>query len=191
MSDTVMILIGSIFVNNFVLTRFLGICPFIGVSGKRQTAVGMGLAVTFVMTISCLMTWLVEKLLGAFGLLHLRVIAYILIIAVLVQAIEMLIRKFSPALHRALGVYLPLITTNCAVLGAALLAQRASYGLLDTVATGLGGGLGFLLAIVLFSSIREQMQSRGLPSWMEGFPGALIAAGLMSLAFSGFAGLIG
>ena len=186
----ILILIGSALVNNFVMSRFMGICAFLGVSKKVETAFGMGMAVTFVMTIASLVTYFVRLLLVACGLEYLQTIAFILVIAVLVQVVEMVLRKISFSLYQALGVYLPLITTNCAVLGVTLLNVDNNYNLIESVVNGAGAALGFTLAIVLFASIREKLELADMPKWMDGFPGALITAGLMAVAFSGFAGMI-
>lgn len=192
MKELLLLMVGSMLVNNYVLSRFLGICPFLGVSKKTETALGMGMAVTFVMAISSLLIYFLRNyLLVPLHLEYMQTIAFIVVIAVLVQLVEMVIKKLSPALYNALGVYLPLITTNCAVLGVTLINVRAEYDLLESVLSGVGAALGFTLAIVLFSGIREKMErGLGMPKWMEGFPGALITAGLMSVAFLGFAGLI-
>jgi len=191
MNTYLTILVGSLLVNNYVMNKFLGICPFLGVSKKMDTAFGMGMAVTFVMTLASLMTWLVEHfLLVPLDLMYMRTIAFILVIAVLVQLVEMALKKFSFSLYQALGVYLPLITTNCAVLGVAVLNSDSGYGLLESVVSGCSAALGFTLAIVLFSGIRERLATSRMPKWMDGFPGALITAGLMAVAFSGFGGLI-
>jgi len=191
MNSILLILIGSILVNNYVLSRFLGICPFLGVSKKTETAIGMGMAVTFVMALASLLIYLVQNyLLVPLRLEYMQTIAFIVVIAVLVQIVEMVIKKLSPALYNALGVYLPLITTNCAVLGVALINVQAEYNLIESVASGIGAALGFTLAIVLFAGIREKMEFSDMPKWMDGFPGALITAGLMSVAFLGFSGLI-
>ena len=186
------ILIGSLLVNNFVMNKFLGICPFLGVSKKMDTAFGMGMAVTFVMTLASLVTWVVEHLLLIpLDLMYMRTIAFILVIAVLVQVVEMALKKLSYSLYQALGVYLPLITTNCAVLGVAIMNSDNGYGLLESVVSGCAAALGFTLAMVLFAGIRERLAKvRTMPKWMEGFPGALITAGLMAVAFMGFGGLI-
>lgn len=191
MSNLLTILIGGILVNNFVMSRFLGICPFLGVSKKIETAFGMGMAVTFVMALASLVTYLVQYyLLVPFGLEYLQTIAFILVIAVLVQIVENALKKISPSLYQALGVYLPLITTNCAVLGVALLNMTESYNLIESVVNGVAGALGFTLAIVLFAGIRERLAVSDMPKWMDGFPGALITAGLMAVSFLGFSGLI-
>lgn len=186
-----LILLGSILVNNFVMSKFYGTCPFLGVSKKVSTAVGMGVAVTFVMGVASLVTYFVQYyILEPFGLDYLQTIAFILVIAVLVQLVEMVINKTSPSLYKALGVYLPLITTNCAVLGVALLNSRQGYNLIESVVNGFSAAIGFTLAIVIFANIRERLARSNMPKWMEGFPGALIIAGLMSLAFQGFSGLL-
>ena len=191
MNTYLTILIGSLLVNNYVMNKFLGICPFLGVSKKMDTAFGMGMAVTFVMTLASLVTWVVEHfLLIPLDLMYMRTIAFILVIAVLVQCVEMALKKLSFSLYQALGVYLPLITTNCAVLGVAVLNSDTGYGLLESVFSGCCAALGFTLAMVLFAGIRERLAISKMPKWMDGFPGALITAGLMALAFQGFSGLI-
>ena len=191
MSNIMLIVIGSVLVNNYVMSQFLGICPFLGVSKKVETAVGMGMAVTFVMGLAALFTYFIQAyVLVPLHLEYMQTIAFILVIAVLVQIVEIALKKISPSLYQALGVYLPLITTNCAVLGMALLNARQGYNLLESVVNGVSSALGFTLAIVLFASIRERLSSSNMPKWMDGFPGALITAGLMSLAFQGFSGLI-
>ena len=185
------ILIGAILVNNFVMNKFLGICPFLGVSKKIDTAFGMGMAVTFVMALASLITWMVQYwILVPLNLEYLQTIAFILVIAVLVQIVEMALKKLSYALYQALGVYLPLITTNCAVLGVTILNVTESYNLLESVVNGVGSALGFTLAIVLFAGIRERLALTKMPKWMDGFPGALITAGLMAVTFVGFGGLV-
>ncbi len=191
MSNLFMIVIGSVLVNNFVMSQFLGICPFLGVSKKTDTALGMGMAVTFVMGLASLFTYLIETfLLIPLDLKYMQTIAFILVIAVLVQIVEMALKKISRSLYQALGVYLPLITTNCAVLGVAVLNSREGYNLIESVVNGVSAALGFTLAIVIFAGIRERLAISNLPKWMDGFPGALITAGLMSIAFQGFQGLI-
>ena len=191
MSEILLIIVGSVLVNNFVMSQFLGICPFLGVSKKVETAMGMGMAVTFVMALASLITYFIQTyLLVPLDLEYMQTIAYILVIAVLVQIVEIALKKISRSLYQALGVYLPLITTNCAVLGVALLNTREGYNLIESVVNGVGAALGFTLAIVLFASIRERLATSNMPKWMDGFPGALITAGLMSLAFQGFSGLI-
>ena len=183
------ITLGAILANNFIFSQFLGICPFLGVSKKVDTAVGMGVAVTFVMGLASAITWLVNLLLVALGLEYMQTVAFILVIASLVQFIEMFLQKAMPSLYTALGVYLPLITTNCAVLGVALLNMQNNYNFIESVVYGITGGLGFLLAIVLFASIRERLVFAEYPKAFEGFPIALVTAGLMALAFMGFSGL--
>ena len=184
------ITLGAILANNFIFSQFLGICPFLGVSKKVDTAVGMGIAVTFVMGLASAITWLVNTfILIPFDLGYMQTVAFILVIAALVQFIEMFLQKSMPTLYTALGVYLPLITTNCAVLGVALLNIQNSYNFIESVVYGITGGLGFLLAIVLFASIRERLVFADYPKSFEGFPIALVTAGLMALAFMGFSGL--
>ena len=179
--------LGAILTNNFILVQFLGICPFMGVSKKLDTAVGMGAAVTFVMGLASAVTWLVDTLLlEPMGLEYMQTVAFILVIASLVQLIEMFLQKSVPALYTALGVYLPLITTNCAVLGVAQANITSGYNLIESITYGITGGLGFLLAIVLFASIRERLEFADSPKCFEGFPLALVTAGLMALAFMGF-----
>ncbi|MDO4812525.1 MAG: electron transport complex subunit RsxA [Eubacteriales bacterium] len=181
--------LGAILTNNFIFAQFLGICPFLGVSKKSDTAIGMGLAVTFVMGLASAFTYGVNIILVKFGLEYMQTVAFILVIAGLVQFIEMFLKKSIPTLYTALGIYLPLITTNCAVLGVALLNVQNGYGFIESVVYGLTGGLGFLLAIYLFSTVRERVQFADYPKAFEGFPIALITAGLMALAFMGFSGL--
>ncbi|MGN0981574.1 MAG: electron transport complex subunit RsxA [Candidatus Limivicinus sp.] len=184
------IAIGAILVNNFILSQFLGICPFMGVSKKMDTALGMGVAVTFVMGVASAVTYAVNLLLVKLGLDYMQTVAYILVIAALVQFIEMFLQKMVPALYAALGIYLPLITTNCAVLGVALQNTQNSYNFIQSVVYGVTGGLGFTLAIILFASVRERLASSSdCPKCFEGFPLALISAGLIALAFMGFQGL--
>ena len=184
------ITLGAILANNFIFSQFLGICPFLGVSKKVDTAVGMGIAVTFVMGLASAITWAVNQfILVPFDLGYMQTVAFILVIASLVQFIEMFLQKSMPTLYTALGVYLPLITTNCAVLGVALLNMQNNYNFIESVFYGITGGLGFLLAIVLFASIRERLVFADYPKSFEGFPIALVTAGLMALAFMGFSGL--
>ena len=183
------IALGAILVNNFILAQFLGICPFMGVSKKMDTAVGMGFAVIFVMGLASALCYPVNRLLENLDLKYMQTVAFILVIAALVQFVEMFLKKSMPSLYEALGVYLPLITTNCAVLGVALLNIQNSYGFIESVVYGITGGLGFLLAIVLFASIREKLVFADYPKNWEGFPIALVTAGLMALAFMGFSGL--
>ena len=184
------ITLGAVLANNFIFSQFLGICPFLGVSKKVDTAVGMGVAVTFVMGLASAITWLVNTfILIPLDLGYMQTVAFILVIASLVQFIEMFLQKSMPTLYTALGVYLPLITTNCAVLGVALLNIQNSYNFIESVVYGITGGLGFLLAIVLFASIRERLVFADYPKNWDGFPIALVTAGLMALAFMGFSGL--
>ena len=190
MTSLFSIAIGAILVNNFILSQFLGICPFMGVSKKMDTALGMGAAVTFVMGVASAVTYAVNLLLVQLGLDYMQTVAYILVIAALVQLIEMFLQKTVPALYSALGIYLPLMTTNCAVLGVALQNTQNHYTFIQSVVYGVTGGLGFTLAIVLFASVRERLAaSSDCPKCFEGFPLALISAGLIALAFMGFQGL--
>ena len=183
--------LGAILIENFIFSQFLGICPFMGVSKKIDTAIGMGLAVTFVMTVASIFCYIVnEFLLVPLNLEFMQTVAYILVIASLVQFVEMFLQKMIPSLYQALGIYLPLITTNCAVLGVALLNTQNGYNFIGSVVYGFTGGIGFMLAIVLFASVRERMDCTSeCPKSFEGFPIALIAAGLIALAFMGFSGL--
>ena len=184
------IFFSMILVNNYVLVKFYGICPFLGVSKKLDSAVGMSAAVIFVMALATSVTWpIYTYLLEPNGMAYLQTIVFILIIAVLVQLVEIILKKFMPPLYKALGVYLPLITTNCAVLGVVLLNVQNNYNFISSVVYGITGGLGFLLAIVLFASIRERLVFADYPKCWDGFPIALITAGLMALAFMGFSGL--
>jgi electron transport complex protein RnfA len=185
------ILVSSIFVNNFVLSRFLGICPFLGVSKQVDTAIGMGMAVTFVMTLAGVITYLVQKfILVQFNIEYLQIVAFILVIASLVQFVEIVLQKISPTLYQALGVFLPLITTNCAVLGLALLNIDDNLNLIQTIFRSMGAAIGFALAIVLFAGIREKIELSDVPKPFKGFPIALVTASLMSIAFLGFQGLV-
>ena len=185
------IIIGAIFVNNVVLAQFLGICPFLGVSSKVETSMGMGAAVTFVMAIAAVVAWLIQTyVLVPLDIVYMQTIVFILVIAALVQMVEIMLKKLSPSLYQALGIFLPLITTNCAVLGVALLNTQNDYNFIESVVYGITGGLGFLLAIFLFAAVREQCEvSSDNPKAFDGFPIALISAGLMALAFMGFSGL--
>lgn len=184
------ITLGAILTNNFIFSQFLGCCPFLGVSKKVDTAVGMGVAVTFVMGLASAVCFVVNKfILIPLDLAYMQTVAFILVIASLVQFIEMFLQKAMPSLYTALGVYLPLITTNCAVLGVVLLNVQNNYNFIESVVYGITGGLGFLLAIVLFASIRERLVFADYPKCWDGFPIALITAGLMALAFMGFSGL--
>ncbi len=185
------ILISTIFVNNYVLARFLGICPFLGVSNKMETATGMGVAVTFVVTLSSIITYFIHKyILFAMKLEYLQTIVFILVIAALVQFVELVMKKISPTLYNALGVYLPLITTNCVVLGVAILNIKEGYTLIQTIFNAIGASVGFTLALILISGIREKLELADVPEALKGFPIALITAGLMSIAFLGFNGLV-
>jgi len=185
------ILVSSIFVNNFVLSRFLGICPFLGVSKQVDTAIGMGMAVTFVMTLAGVITYLVQKfILVQLSIEYLQIVAFILVIASLVQFVEIVLQKISPTLYQALGVFLPLITTNCAVLGLALLNIDDNLNLIQTIFRSMGAAIGFALAIVLFAGIREKIELSDVPKPFKGFPIALVTASLMSIAFLGFQGLV-
>lgn len=191
MVELLLILISAVFVNNFVLARFLGICPFLGVSKKVETALGMGMAVIFVMTVASVVTWFIQYLiLIPFGIEYLQTIAFILVIASLVQLVEMVIQKTSPVLYQSLGIFLPLITTNCAVLGVAVLNIQKSYSFIESVVFALGAGLGFTLAMVLFAGLRERTDLCPVPKSFQGTALALVTAGLLSLAFMGFAGLV-
>jgi electron transport complex protein RnfA len=190
MKDIIVLLMGAILVENFVLVKFLGICPFLGVSKKLSTAVGMSGAVVFVMGIASAVTWMVyEYLLKRFGLDYLQTITFILVIAALVQFVETVLKKLAPPLYKALGIYLPLITTNCAVLGVALLNVQRQYNLLQSVVYSVGAGLGFTLALILFAGVRERIETCDVPETLKGLPITLIAAALVSVAFFGFQGL--
>ena len=184
------IIIAALLSQNFILVKFYGICPFMGVSKKIDTALGMGMAVTFVMALASAACWLVNTfLLVPLGLSYMQTVAFILVIASIVQVVEMFLKKAVPALYKALGVFLPLITTNCAVLGVVLVNVQEGYNFLISVVNGAAGGLGFTLAIVLFASVRERVNKTECPECFKGFPIALIAAGLLALAFMGFSGL--
>ena len=184
-------ILAAVFVNNYILSQFLGICPFLGVSKKVETAAGMGVAVIFVMTLASIATYFIYSfILVKLNISYLYNIAFILVIAALVQFVEMFIKKSSPALYSSLGVYLPLITTNCAVLGVAVSNMKAGYGFLLSALNGFGGAVGFAVAIILMAGIRERVEENDHPKAFEGFPFALITAGLMSIAFLGFQGLI-
>ena len=189
--ELLLVFLGAALVNNFVLTRFLGICPFLGVSKKIETAMGMGMAVTFVMGLASMISYIVyEFILQPLHLEYLYTVAFILVIASLVQFVEMVIQKTSPSLYSALGVYLPLITTNCAVLGVAIINMQKSYTLIESIVNGVGGALGFTLVIVLFAGIRERIENNNILPYLKGFPRALITAGYMAIAFLGFQNLI-
>jgi electron transport complex protein RnfA len=191
MGEFLIILVSAILVNNFVLARFLGICPFLGVSKRTDTALGMGMAVIFVMTLASIFTNLIYNLfLVPFGLEFLKIVSFILIIASLVQLVETVLRKVSPSLYHALGIYLPLITTNCAILGIALLNIIKNYDLLRSVVFSLSAGIGFTLALLIMSGIRERLQFSDIPKPLRGVPVALVVAGLLAMAFMGFSGLV-
>ncbi len=188
----ILIIITAIFVNNVVLAQFLGICPFLGVSKKVDTASGMGMAVTAVLVVATIVTYLIQVyVLNAFGLEYLQTIAFILVIAALVQMIEIILKKTMPALYQALGVFLPLITTNCCILGVAILVIQKDYDLLEGIIYALSTGLGFLLAMVLFAGLREQLDLVNVPKSFEGVPIALVTASLLAMAFMGFSGVDG
>ncbi|MBP3305626.1 MAG: electron transport complex subunit RsxA [Oscillospiraceae bacterium] len=190
MTEILGILLSAILTENFILVKFYGICPFMGVSKKTDTALGMGMAVTFVMAIASAACWAVDTLiLVPLSLEYMQTVAFILVIASIVQVVEMFLKKSVPALYQALGVYLPLITTNCAVLGVALVNVQKGYSFLLSVLNGAAGGVGFTVAIVLFASVRQRVQDSQCPKSFQGFPIALIAAGLLALAFMGFSGM--
>ena len=188
--EYILIFITAIFVNNVVLSQFLGICPFLGVSKKVETAAGMGAAVAFVLVIATIVTYLIQKcVLDAFGLQYLQTIAFILVIAALVQMVEIVLKKVSPALYQALGVFLPLITTNCCILGVAILVIQNDFDLLTGVIYAFATAIGFALAMVLFAGIREQLSLVNIPKGMDGMAIALVTAGLLAMAFMGFSGV--
>lgn len=187
--EILLMMFGAVLVENFIFAKFYGCCPFLGVSEKPDTAFGMGMAVTFVITISSAFTWLVYRLLVLFHLEYFKTIAFILVIAALVQLIEMFLRRFIPALYSALGIYLPLITTNCAVLSSALLNIQNEYNFIESVCFGFAAALGFTLAIVVFAGVRMRLSVAKPPRAFRGFPMTLIAAGLLAMAFSGFTSL--
>jgi len=190
LQELLLILAGTVLVNNFVLAQFLGLCPFMGVSGKLETAFGMGLATTFVLTLAAICSYLLDSLvLQPLGLEYLRLIAFILIIAGLVQFTEIFVRNSSPLLHSVLGIFLPLITTNCAVLGVAILSVRQHDSLIEAALYGFGAAMGFTLVLTLFAAIRERLASAAIPAPFQGNAIAMITAGIMSLAFLGFAGI--
>ena len=187
----IIILLGSVFVDNYVLSRFLGICPFLGVSKKLDQATGMGIAVTAVMLLACAVTWPIQYfVLNTLNMGYLQNIVFILVIAALVQMVELLLKKFSPSLHKGLGVYLPLITTNCAVLGVAINNINDGFTFVESMVSALGVGLGFLLAMVLFSGLRTRIHDDNVPAPFRGLPVTLIAASFISLAFMGFGGIV-
>jgi electron transport complex protein RnfA len=183
------IFIASIFVNNFVFSRFLGICPYVGVSKKLDSAIGMGMAVIFVMTMASAITWWVQQVLVKYGIGYYQTIVFILVIAAFVQLVEMFIQKTAPALYQALGIYLPLITTNCAVLGVAVLNITDSRNFIESIIQGFSSGVGFTLALIVMAGIRERLEFADIPKSLRGMPIAFIIAGLMAIAFLGFAGM--
>ncbi len=189
--EYIVIFIAAVFVNNIVLSQFLGICPFLGVSKKISTAIGMGAAVTFVMTLSTIVTFLLQKyLLDQYGLGFMQTIVFILVIAALVQMVEIILKKVSPPLYQALGVFLPLITTNCAILGVAIMVIQKNFDLIQSVVFAISTAIGFTLAMIIFAGIREQLSLTRIPKAMQGIPIALIAAGLLAMAFMGFSGIV-
>ena len=188
--NLILLFLSIVLVNNVITSQFMGICPFLGVSKKVDTAVGMGAAVTFVLTLASFITYFIQKLLEITNNQFLQTIAFILVIASIVQFVEMVIQKMSPSLYQALGVFLPLITTNCAVLGIALVNVQNNYNLVETIVNGFVAGIGFTLSIVLFAGIRERLELADIPESFKGFPSTMIAASLMSIAFLGFSGLI-
>ena len=191
MADYLLLFVGTVLVNNFVLVKFLGLCPFMGVSKKLETAIGMGFATTFVMTLASVCSWLMDTfILIPLDILYLRTLSFILVIAVVVQFTEMVVHKTSPALYRLLGIFLPLITTNCAVLGVALLNINLSHNFLQSAVYGFGAAAGFSLVMVLFAAIRERLATADVPAPFRGASIGLVTAGLMSLAFMGFSGLV-
>lgn len=190
--EYLLIFISAIFVNNIVLSQFLGICPFLGVSKKIDTAIGMGGAIAFVLTLATIITWLVQKyVLDPFGLQYLQTLSFLLVIAALVQMVEIILKKVSPALYQALGIFLPLITTNCAVLGVAILVIQKDFKLLESVVYAFSTALGFALALIVFAGIREQQALVRIPKGMQGMAIVLVTASLLSLAFMGFSGVDG
>lgn len=191
--NLIVIMITMVLVNNYVLVQFLGICPFIGVSKKTDSAVGMGVAVIFVMVLATAVTWPIQQILNEFGIGYLQTIVFILVIAALVQLVEMMMKKYLKSLYQALGLYLPLITTNCAVLGVCILNIDSGYTYIESLADAVGAGVGFLLAMVLFSGIRESKLERedGVPVSFRGVPIVLVSASILSLSFMGFGGLFG
>ncbi|WP_426415220.1 electron transport complex subunit RsxA [Aestuariirhabdus sp. LZHN29] len=190
MTEYLLLILGTALVNNVVLVKFLGLCPFMGVSGKLDTAIGMGMATTFVLTLAAAASWAIEELvLAPLGIGFLRILSFILVIAAVVQFTEMLVRKSSPVLYQLLGIFLPLITTNCAVLGVALLNVQENNGFTQSLLFGMGSALGFSLVMVIFAGLRERLEFADVPETFAGVPIAFIVAGLLSMAFMGFAGL--
>ncbi|CAG1772281.1 Na(+)-translocating ferredoxin:NAD(+) oxidoreductase complex subunit A [uncultured bacterium] len=191
MEQVLIIFISASIVNNFILSYFLGICPFIGVSGKLSSALSMGMATTFVMVLTAMVSWLIyHMILVPFEVVVLQYVTFILVIASLVQFVEMVIKKMSPPLYRALGIFLPLITTNCAILGLALLGIMREYSFIESISFGLGAGVGFTMALAIMAGIREELELADVPSAFKGVPVTLVTAGLLALAFMGFAGMI-
>jgi electron transport complex protein RnfA len=191
MTDIFLLILGTALVNNVVLVKFLGLCPFMGVSNKLESALGMGLATTFVLTLAAVASWVLERwVLEPLGLGFLRILTFILVIAAVVQFTEMLVRKLSPVLYQVLGIFLPLITTNCAVLGVALLNVQQGHDFLESVVYGFGSALGFTLVMLIFAGMRERLALMEVPAAFAGAPIAFVSAGLLSLAFMGFAGLV-
>jgi len=191
MKELILLLLSTIFVNNFIFARFLGLCPYLGVSKKISDSVGMGLAVIFVLLMAAVTSWFIQYyILVPFHLEYLQTIVFILVIATLVQFVEMVIMKFSPALYKALGIYLPLITTNCIILAVAILNVRENHNIIKTIVFTIGAGLGFILALILMASIRERLELADVPKVMKGEPIAFIVAGLIAISFFGFAGLM-
>ena len=191
MAAILSIMLGVILVNNYVLAQFLGICPFLGVSKKLDSAVGMSLAVTFVMVLATLATWPIQTfLLDRFGIGYMQTVVFILVIAALVQLVELTLKKYMPPLYKSLGVYLPLITTNCAVLGVTLLNLTKDYDLLESVVNSFGAGLGFMIAMIIFSGVRSRLERCDIPKALQGAPITLMAASIVSLAFIGFGGVV-
>ncbi len=189
--EYILIIVSAVFVNNIVLTKFLGLCPFIGVSNRVDTAIGMSGAVTFVMVIATIVTYLIQQyILVPLGIFFTQTITFILVIASLVQLVEIILKKVSPSLYQALGIFLPLITTNCAILGVAILAVQRDFTLVESVVFAIGNALGFGLALITFSGIREQLNLVDVPKGMQGVPIAFIIAGLMAMAFAGFTGIV-
>ena len=189
--EYIIIFIAAVFVNNIVLSQFLGICPFLGVSKRVDTALGMGAAVTFVLTIATIVTFLIQQyVLDRFDLGFMQTISFILVIAALVQMVEIVLKKVSPALYQALGVFLPLITTNCAILGVAILVVQKEYNLIESVVFAVSTAIGFALALIIFAGIREQLALTRVPEGMKGTPIALVTAGLLAMAFMGFSGIV-
>jgi electron transport complex protein RnfA len=188
--EYILIIIGAVFVNNIVLAQFLGICPFIGVSGKVNTAIGMTGAVAFVMVIATVVTYLIQLLLDKYGIVFMQTVTYILVIASLVQLVEIILKKVSPALYQALGIFLPLITTNCAILGVAILTFQKELDLTEGVVFAFANAIGFGLALVTFSGIREQLDITDVPEGMKGVPIAFIIAGILAMAFMGFSNIV-